>query len=83
MNHLYSMATRVVGIALLVILLVGAELEAVPEARQIQPAGGAVAGGGESTGVRVRRPSRWNRGGVVLGGVKRSVPGGPDPQHHN
>jgi hypothetical protein len=75
------MAPRVVGIALLVILLVGAELVAVPEARKIQRASGAVVGGGESTGIR-RRPSRWNRG-MVLGGDKRSVPGGPDPQHHN
>ncbi|CAD6271584.1 unnamed protein product [Miscanthus lutarioriparius] len=74
------MAPRVVGVALLVILLVGVELVAVPEARKIQRASGAVAGGGESTGVR--RPSKWNRG-MVLCGDKRSVPGGPDPQHHN
>ncbi|KAJ1263649.1 hypothetical protein BS78_09G201900 [Paspalum vaginatum] len=71
-------AARVVGIALLVILLFGAELVAVPEARQLvqqQRAGSAVTGG--------RRPAsgKWNRGWAV-GGDKRSVPGGPDPQHH-
>ena len=72
----------VVGIALLVFLVVAAELVAMPEARLIQraSAGGAVTSDGESAGLR--RPSKWNRG-RVLGGEKRSVPGGPDPQHHN
>ena len=74
----------VVGIALLVFLVVAAELVAMPEARFIQraspSAGGVVMGDGESAGLR--RSSKWNRG-RVLGGEKRSVPGGPDPQHHN
>ncbi|RCV16950.1 hypothetical protein SEVIR_3G184100v4 [Setaria viridis] len=76
------MAARAVSIALLVILVVGAELVAVPEARLIQgasPSFAVTCGDGESAGVRW--PSKWNRG-RVLGGEKRSVPGGPDPQHH-
>ncbi|KAG0518788.1 hypothetical protein BDA96_09G207000 [Sorghum bicolor] len=77
-------ASRAVGIAVLVFLVVAAELVAMPEARLIQraSAGGAVTGDGESD-AGLRRPSKWNRGRVVLGGEKRSVPGGPDPQHHN
>ncbi|CAL4909094.1 unnamed protein product [Urochloa decumbens] len=75
---------RVVGIAFLVILVVGAELVAVPEARLIRRDSasdiGVVTGGdGESGGVR--RPAKWNKG-RALGGEKRTVPGGPDPQHH-
>jgi hypothetical protein len=77
---------RTVSIALLAILVVGAELAAVPEARlMIQGASspsGAITTGGDGEWVTgVRRPSKWNRG-RVLGGEKRSVPGGPDPQHH-
>lgn len=84
-------ASRAVGIALLALLVVGAELVPVPaEARRrlIQRAspGGAHAatGGGSEPAAGLRRPSssKWSRGGV-LGGDKRSVPGGPDPQHHN
>ncbi|PUZ65198.1 hypothetical protein GQ55_3G204400 [Panicum hallii var. hallii] len=77
---------RVAGIALLLVILVaGAELAAVTEARVIRRDGaagsGVVTGGdGEPAGV-VRRAPRWNRG-RALGGEKRSVPGGPDPQHH-
>ncbi|CAL4894338.1 unnamed protein product [Urochloa decumbens] len=71
---------RVAGIALLVILVVGAELVAVPEARLIRRDSGVVTGGdGEPGGVR--RPAKWNKG-RALGGEKRTVPGGPDPQHH-
>ncbi|KAF0925221.1 hypothetical protein E2562_015633 [Oryza meyeriana var. granulata] len=78
------MAARTTGIVLLVILLV-----AVPEARRIvvpspAPSGystsaaveGWVAGGG------ARRPSKWNMR-RALDGDKRTVPGGPDPQHHH
>ncbi|RLN28384.1 hypothetical protein C2845_PM05G32230 [Panicum miliaceum] len=78
---------RVAGIALLVLILVaGAELAAVTEARVIRrdgaASGGVVTGGdGEPAGVVRRAPTRWNRG-RALGGEKRSVPGGPDPQHH-
>jgi hypothetical protein len=78
-------ASRTVGIALLVFLVIAAELVAVPEARLIQRAspnaGGAVTSDGESA-AGFQRPSKWNRG-RVLSGEKRSVPGGPDPQHHN
>lgn len=78
------MAARI-GIVLLVILIIGMELVAVPEARRIQhPApgrvgtSGRVAGNGNSAGVR---PSKWNTR-RTLGGEKRTVPGGPNPQHH-
>ncbi|KAG2626393.1 hypothetical protein PVAP13_3KG352500 [Panicum virgatum] len=82
---------RAAGIALLVLILVaGAERGAVTEARVTRRHGavgassGVVAGGdGEQLAGGVRRaPSRWNRG-RALGGEKRSVPGGPDPQHHD
>ncbi|KAF8715799.1 hypothetical protein HU200_026751 [Digitaria exilis] len=78
---------RIVGIALVVVLVVGAELVAVPEARLIQqldsPIGvGLVTGGDDGGSAGVRRPSKWNRGRELLGEDKRSVPGGPDPQHH-
>ncbi|CAN6359489.1 unnamed protein product [Urochloa humidicola] len=70
---------RVVGIVLLVIL-VGTELVAVPEARLILRDSATVTVGGEPAGVRPP-PSKWNKR-RELGGEKRSVPGGPDPQHH-
>uniref|UniRef100_A0A0D9WIM7 Uncharacterized protein n=1 Tax=Leersia perrieri TaxID=77586 RepID=A0A0D9WIM7_9ORYZ len=80
------MATRT-GIVLLLILLVGAQLAAVPEARQFvhlqAPAAGyftsavddVVASGG------ARWPSKWNTRTSLVG--DRVVPGGPDPQHHH
>ncbi|OEL24565.1 Cytochrome P450 71A1 [Dichanthelium oligosanthes] len=63
------MAARIVGIALLVILVVGAEFVAVPEARLIRrddSASGVVTGGGDGeSAAGARRPSKWNRGGVI------------------
>lgn len=84
-------ASRAVGIALLALLVLGAELVPVPaEARRrrliqrASPGGAHAATGGGEPAADLRRPSssKWSRGGV-LGGDKRSVPGGPDPQHHN
>ncbi|KAK3138278.1 hypothetical protein QOZ80_5AG0366760 [Eleusine coracana subsp. coracana] len=79
------MTARIVGIALLLILVVGAELVTVPEARRIEgtsASGGAVTSDGDWAAVVVRRrPSKWNTR-RVLGADKRTVPGGPDPQHH-
>ncbi|KAL6620532.1 hypothetical protein ACP70R_035671 [Stipagrostis hirtigluma subsp. patula] len=78
-------APRVVGIALLVVLVVGAELVAVPEARRVEHAGAVgaiiIAANDDGGEAGVRAPSRWNTR-RVLAGEKRSVPGGPDPQHH-
>jgi hypothetical protein len=77
------MAARV-GIVLLVIMVIGAEIVPAPEARQLGNPGIAsndgrvVAANGESAGVRA---SKWNMR-RTLGGDKRTVPGGPDPQHH-
>jgi hypothetical protein len=79
------MASRTVSITLLVILVLASELVAMPEALRIEhtsSAGnnGAVTDGSEWAAV-VRRPSKWNTR-RVLAGDKRTVPGGPDPQHH-
>ncbi|KAE8817587.1 hypothetical protein D1007_04687 [Hordeum vulgare] len=73
------MAAARIGIVLLVVMLVCAQLVAMPEARLIQhPAVAHAAASGKPVGVR---PSKWNVR-RTLGGVKRTVPGGPDPQHH-
>ncbi|KAG2618144.1 hypothetical protein PVAP13_3NG258209 [Panicum virgatum] len=77
---------RAAGIALLVLVLVaGAGRAAVTEARVIRrdgaAGGGVVAGGDREPAGVVRRAPSWNRG-RAHGGEKRSVPGGPDPQHH-
>jgi hypothetical protein len=77
------MAARV-GIVLLVIIVIGAVMVPVPEARQLGHTGvasndaRAVTSNGESAGVRAYK---WNLR-RTLGGDKRTVPGGPDPQHH-
>ena len=80
------MAARV-GIVLLVIMVISAQLVALPEARWINHPpvgclaakdGRAVAGNGKSAGVR---SSKWNMR-RSLSAEKRTVPGGPDPQHH-
>lgn len=84
------MAARIVGIALLVILVVGAELVAVPEARRISERASASGGGAfiiradgdwAAAAVVRRSSSKWNTR-RVLGADKRIVPSGPDPQHH-
>jgi hypothetical protein len=78
------MAARV-GIVLLVIMVIGGEIVPVLEARQLgNPSialndGRVVAANGESAGVWAS--SKWNMR-RTLGGDKRTVPGGPDPQHH-
>jgi hypothetical protein len=74
------MAAARVGIVLLVVMLIGAQLVAVPEARPIeQPAVEEhTAANGKTAGVP---PSKWNVPRAVVG-EKRTVPGGPDPQHH-
>ncbi|KAM3411764.1 hypothetical protein ACQJBY_003431 [Aegilops geniculata] len=73
------MAAARVGIVLLVVMVIAAQLVAAPEARLIQhPAVEHAATNGKPAGVP---PSKWNMP-RTLGAVKRTVPGGPDPQHH-
>ncbi|KAF8719271.1 hypothetical protein HU200_023968 [Digitaria exilis] len=84
-DHSMAAPARIVGIALVVVLVVGAELVAVPEARLIRrdsPSGVRVVTGSDGESAGVQRASKWNRGKALLGEDKRSVPGGPDPQHH-
>ncbi|VAH21146.1 unnamed protein product [Triticum turgidum subsp. durum] len=74
------MAAARVGIVLLVVMLICAELVVVPEARLIQhPAVAHAAANGKPADVP---PSKWNMRRTLGGAVKRTVPGGPDPQHH-
>ncbi|EMS45349.1 hypothetical protein CFC21_003427 [Triticum aestivum] len=75
------MAAARVGIVLLVVMVIAAQLVATPEPRLIQHPAVALAhaaANGKPAGVP---PSKWNMP-RTLGAVKRTVPGGPDPQHH-
>ncbi|KAF6996823.1 hypothetical protein CFC21_013118 [Triticum aestivum] len=76
------MAAARVGIVLLVVMVIAAQLVAAPEARLIQHPAVALAhtaANGKPAGVP---PAKWNMRRTLGAAVKRTVPGGPDPQHH-
>jgi hypothetical protein len=86
------MAARISIVLCLVLMTIGAALVASPADARAVPAGGyaapppagdimtgATIAGGRPEGIR---RGRWNVRSLQDGTHKRTVPGGPDPQHH-